>query len=500
MKKSRSLIESILKTVPSFRSGFVFISVAIVYGTLVSSSILAQNPTTLIYQKDSLKADLKDLREVILNSHQNPFLYLDSLDFESVFLEADSLIVKDMSLADFSAVVGQSLQRLKDSHTVINFQKLFGYLKKDDALNLYFTTAIAEEKVIIRKDYLERLPDGAEILSINGITTNEVRRYMDPYKFYEGNSINQTNKLIGGLFSRVFSMRYGVRDTNSIVYVHNSKLDSLEYPSTTFKNIKKDKKSKTSKPFDLQFTDSVAYLKISSFGSGSDAKFSRFLKKSFKKINRENSPHLAIDLRNNLGGSVWRMEQVFTYLNCPDIISPEVLILNKSELSSKKYITLTKGFMGWVRLKFFRKSEKMNIFRTLAALPVGETYTATYTSAPEKAKKLYKGNLHLFTNYASGSASVLFTSSFKKNELGPIYGTSCLGPMSGTWGDPTPYKLRRSALWINLSVLRLDTFKNNEDYSPESIAVDHEVDKTILDFQLEIDPVKEKLEQIISQK
>ena len=81
----------------------------------------------------------------------------------------------------------------------------------------------------------------------------------------------------------------------------------------------------------------------------------------------------------------------------------------------------------------------------------------------------FDGNSFLLIDGLSGSASVLFTSAFHRNELGMVLGEDCLGPLSGTWGNPTNIRLKNSGMNILVSVLRTN---GTDDYltSPEPIS------------------------------
>ncbi len=488
--KNRNLT-TFIKAASVFRSGFIFLGVAV--STLLltySNQVYAQNPSTLIYDKDSLKADLLDLKETIYVSHENPFFYIDSLDFENEFEKTYTSVSEDISLADFSSRVGSLLQNLKDSHSTVSFRNLFHFLKADTALNFYFRTARIEDKLVITEDYLNILPKGAEILSINGIQADQLKLDLLPYMFLEGNSFEQSEVLVAGILPRLVAMKYGIKEFNDIEYIYQQKKETEFYPATPFKKIKKDKRNKPQNPYELEFIDSVAILRISSFSAKSEWYYERFLKKSFGKMKRQGALHLVIDLRNNLGGSVWRMEELFTYLDGPDVLTPKSVIMTQSELSNQKYYRLTKGISGWVRLHFLKKNDKMRVFRKMAALPLGARDTLIYKDYSEKKRLKFSGTHSLFINQASGSASVLFASSFDTNNFGTTFGSPCLGSYGGTWGDPTLYTLPRSKLQLGISVLKLSTSLTHSS-DPKSISPDIPYKVTLDDIINNIDGLRE---------
>lgn len=413
-------------------------------------------PSEVFFTKDTLRNDLKDLKQTIYESHQNPFTYVDSLELEKLFWEAHNSIDDDMTLSNFAEIVSQFLINLKDSHTGVDYGYLFSFLNHKKSLNLYFRTTLIGDSIVITKDYQEILPPGAIILSINAISQDKLLEDIQAYEFQEGNSEYSRDFILGSIFPRVYALKYPVKEENKIEYIYDGRIFIKEYPGISFKEIRKDRKKRKTKTFDLEIVGESAVLKVGSFSKESNKAYSKFLEKSFKRIKRKNIKRLAIDLRGNLGGSTWRMEELFTYLDGPDMTIPHNMIMTKSELSARKYDYLMKGFRGWVRTNFFKKDDKMRVFREIANLPVGETDTVYYKTPPRKNKNAFKGENVLFIDHSSASASVIFASGFRQFNYGKIYGTPCLGGLTGTWGDATPYRLKNSGLWVNISVIRLN--------------------------------------------
>lgn len=487
--KTNLNMHKVLKAVSIRRNGFLFYGIAILL-SLLSPVVYGQNPSALIYQQDSLKADLVDLKMTLYESHENPFLYVDSTTFELAYDSIYHSINTDISLAEFSMKVSQLLQRLKDSHTTLNLKTLFNFTRADTALNLYFITSRIGDDLILRKDYMDSIPAGSIIKSINGIESEKILKEIEPYYFYEGNSLEHAPILLAGIAPKVFALNYGIDSLNQIEFFFNGILKSISYPGVTFKLIKKDKRSDSPIPYKLEVQNGTAFLKVGSFGARSSKYYERFLRKSFRKIKNQEYDSLVIDLRDNLGGSVWRMEELFTYLSGPDVLSPYSISMVKSPLSSRKYENLTRGLGGWIRMHFFRKNDKMRVFREMAGTPVHQRDTFFYKAYSPKKKHAFTGTQTLFINHFSGSASVLFASHFKSLQFGKTMGTPCLGPFGGTWGDATPFMLNRSGLLVNISVLRLHT-EAVINTSPESIQPDEYYLQTVNDLQHDIDGLKQ---------
>jgi len=456
---------------------------------LTTLNAQVRRPSEIYFTEDTLKNDFKDLKKTIYDSHQNPFTYVDSVEFERLFREARNNIEDGMSLSNFSEIVSKFLINLQDSHTGVDYGYLFSFLRHKSSLNLHFTTTLIGDSIVITKDYQDLIPAGSIILSINSITSEKLITDIQDYEFQEGNSEYSRDFVLGSLFPRVYAVKYPIKEDNLIEYSFEGRIYRAEYPGVKFKTIIKDKKKEKKKIFDLEIFGESAVLTVGSFAKGSSKEYSKFLKKSFKKIKKENCTRLAIDLRNNFGGSTWRMEELFTYLDGTELIIPSNMITTKSELSSRKYEYLSKGLKGWIRMNSNKNDEKMNIFRNLAKLPLGETDTVYYTEPMKKNKLAFKGEKALFINHSSASASVIFAAGFRHYNYGEIYGTPCMGPLTGTWGDATPYRLKNTGLIVNISVIRLNA-TNDFSTDPTPIIPEYFYEPTLEDVIEEKDKLK----------
>ncbi len=467
------------------------VSILVLFGCalLFSADAQVQRPSEVYFSEDTLKNDLKDLKNTIYDSHQNPFTYIDSVEFEKHYEEAFNSIKDNMSMSNFSATISKLLINLQDSHTGVDYGYLFSFLRHKSSLNLHFTTTLIGDSIIITKDYQQLIPAGSIILSINSITSKKLIKDIQAYEFQEGNSEYSRDFVLGSLFPRVYGMKYPIKLKNIIEYEFEGRIYRVDYPGIKFKTIIKDKKKAKKKVFDLEIYGESAVLTVGSFAKNSSSQYSKFLKKSFKKIKKNNCTRLAIDLRNNFGGSTWRMEELFSYLNGEELVIPSNMITTKSKLSSRKYEALSKGLRGKIRMNSKKKDEKMNIFRDLAKLPLGQTDTVYYTEPMEKSKYAFKGEKALFINHSSASASVIFAAGFRHYRYGEIYGTPCMGPLTGTWGDATPYRLKNTGLIVNISVIRLNA-TNDFSTDPTPIIPEYFYEPTLKDVIEEEDKLK----------
>jgi C-terminal processing protease CtpA/Prc len=144
----------------------------------------------------------------------------------------------------------------------------------------------------------------------------------------------------------------------------------------------------------------------------------------------------------------------------------------------------------WALRAFFKRNPDVRNYLKMMDLPLGESDTIYYAQSEPFPKHKFKGQVYLLIDGRSGSASVNLASGFKANKLGTMCGESCLGPLSGTWGNPAGFRLPNSGLNVYISTIR---FNANDEFGtdPSPINPDIEIDFTPADIAEGVDPVLE---------
>ena len=134
----------------------------------------------------------------------------------------------------------------------------------------------------------------------------------------------------------------------------------------------------------------------------------------------------------------------------------------------------------WLMRRMAKHDEQVAHYLRMRELPIGARDTLVYTAKPPIEKHRFDGKCYLLMDGLSGSASVSMASVFRQYDRGLILGTPCLGPMSGTWGNPATVHLPETELDIVVSTLRFDA-TGHFDRTPTSILPDHWLAPTRLD-------------------
>nr|WP_245405039.1 S41 family peptidase [Chryseobacterium sp. SSA4.19] len=173
----------------------------------------------------------------------------------------------------------------------------------------------------------------------------------------------------------------------------------------------------------------MAYIKVKSF---SRAYSLQFYKKAFRKIKEAKSSYLIIDVRNNYGGSLAEIHNLYSYL------SPEPYVLIKpSEVVSGTSPLKTNYFWKGSFLEYIFKG------LTYPAFFLAQTFSTYkkdgkfyYRMKADKESKpnddVFTGKVFVLMNGGSFSASSILTAKLKNDKNAVLVGEETGGANDGT--------------------------------------------------------------------
>ncbi|WBU88102.1 S41 family peptidase [Cellulophaga omnivescoria] len=200
---------------------------------------------------------------------------------------------------------------------------------------------------------------------------------------------------------------------------------------------------------------SVAYMKIRSFTRGD---YEAFYEEAFKKIDSAKTENLIIDLRDNGGGRLVEIHDLYSYLAKEEFKFIEEGEVNTRYPIIKSYMSRNKTIYGaaykslFVPFVFFKevfKARKKN----------GKlVYKFKETKVAEPKENNYKGNVYVLINGRSFSASSVFSNVVKARKRGVIVGEETGGAYNSTVAGQTKYvRLPNSKLMLYFGLMVLET-------------------------------------------
>lgn len=350
-------------------------------------------------------------------------------------------VISDIREAHLSLRIPMKKLPRKETRALENKKALFsrfGYYVEGN--RLYITE---------NKDSVQKIKPGTEILSINKVPVSVyLKRYrqltnsdgfnttFQPYflkdwlfYFYVAENGYENKAELETLYNGEKKTYFLTRETKSTTDLERAKEQQKRTPEKKINDYVAFNDSYNRNFKFLDEDNTTAYIKVKSFSRAYSIKF---YKQAFRNIKKAKSDYLVIDIRNNYGGSLEEIHNLYSYL------SPEPYVLIKpSQVASET---------SPLKTNYFRKSNLLEyLFKgiTYPAFFLAQTFS-TYKKDGKfyyrmKADKESKPNRDVFTgkvfvlmNGGSFSASSIFTAKLKNDKRAVLVGEETGGANDGT--------------------------------------------------------------------
>ncbi len=469
----------------------------------VSPEFYSQEQNDFLNKKiegEELKEDLSQIRKVILQSHPNPFVYVGKTSWDSTFLSLKNYFDEPRTLYDFILKTSSWLNQLKDSHIGINLIDLL-YEKRGDNSWLNFRVTKIDNKFYAAYFPVNSVPFGNEIVEINDISLDTLYKQSYQFALQEGNSYSSKELYATEQIQVLYNLLYATSEKPSKIPIKhiNPQGDTLfTFVETT--NLKKSRElikkflniDQKEVEYKIDNTNKLAILKVNSFYAANQKKYKQTIDHFFDTISRLPISKLLIDIRSNGGGYFSAVNHIFNYIDTTKSERTKNFISKRS-----KYDRFSSANNPWINLILIvRKSlnigegSKNNYH--FYNLPYGslDTLADVHITKNKFLDKKYSGKCFLAINGTSISASVDCAAWFRQIKRGEIIGEPCMGPITGTCGNPTSFYLRNTDIEILTSTMRSYT-KPKFSIDIDPIIPDVLLKNTLSNFRKKIDIVHE---------
>jgi len=396
----------------------VFLAYTVVHGQI-------DNPKFTVVQ---LKEDFSLLRTALEQAHPALYKFSSKSSMDSLFNAIDKSIDKEMTEAQFLTLISPVFGKIKCGHTRIYPSDNYRKYVMTSAKMFPFEIKIIDNKLYIVKNLSadSTVKLGTEIDSINKVPASKILPELLSRTWADGLNQTMKYKVFEQSFNIWYSIVYGECDNFSIVAVspETHKTISFTVPAITMAERKKVSAIRTKKPIDrqpIQFKliddlAQTAVLTVKTFSpeifkhNGTD--YNKFIDSIFTIIKNKNIPKLIIDLRDNNGGDVVFMSNLFSY-----IADKEYNLLNYAQFKTNKPLDyLDKDTTDFYK---FITDSKGNYFWKDTKDDWYETY--------QPNKNNFKGKVYILINGGSFSSSGFFCSLFQYYKRGKIIGEEAGG-------------------------------------------------------------------------
>jgi hypothetical protein len=478
---------------------FIFI----LFFPVCGESVYSQRLLDSLYFRSDLIADLESLKQELINSHPGPFEFCDERYFQKVYAASNYAVEDRTTLVEFSLIVANLLNTLRDSHTAIDYGQLLdlqfnggGYFMP---LSLELTEALGSDQILIANDWEQKISPGSELISINGVDTDKLLKRALDYSCIEGDAEDARKSVAVSILTICAGLKIPYASSNQVRVVDFDTGDTVEVSLRGFqrKEFYRERARRHQQlhpsPVQLQLDaeNDIAILQVSTFAPTSSRKYRKQIADCFRKINESNHSNLIIDLRNNGGGSSSLVEYLYSFIDTLGYNTPSNVIARNSRLASSRSRLMNSIFADVIMALFFSRDEDVLSFRHFSQLAIGEVDTVYFKTPTRQASNVvFRGPCYVLINGLTASAAVDFTSAFRKRNRGMLVGHQCLGPITGTWGNPAALTLPNSGLRVSIATIRYN-YDNTFRYERAGIIPDHRVERSPQDVHCDIDtPVK----------
>ncbi len=503
----------------------------ILFLSLIASSIFSCNSIknhnaslTQLIPAEKLNADVDFAYKKIKKLHPKVNWYISEEKLNFKFDSLKNTISKPMTSFDFYKKLTPVVCEVRQGHMYV-YPKVKKLTKTESAaltkkgVNPFaqFEFEIFDNKlyVVKNKSYNKSVSVGTEVVSINNKKTSEL---LNEYKnYFSSDGFNTTffNKILVRSFPNYYTNQNGVKDSIQFDFKKNDSLKTVWIKRRIVDSVKIDKQTVKVKPTDaalkkikaenlkkhiwgydtekkifnrnLNFIEkdsSVAILKINSFTVGD---YRKCYEEAFAKIKNTKSETLILDIRNNTGGRLSEIADLYGYLSDTSFV-----FMDKTEVTMKTSLLHADYFKGGGITSKLLKVVIAPIyypFQFFRVKNIDGNYFYNSESSLQKIKdNAFKGKIYVLINGGCFSASSIISSNLKGSKRAIFVGEETGGTYNGTVAGQMPLiKIPNSKLNIKIALSACVPFYKT-DVLGRGIFPDHEILPTLQDRINNVDP------------
>ncbi|MGE8555766.1 MAG: S41 family peptidase [Chryseobacterium jejuense] len=460
---------------------------------------------------EQLKEDVDFAYAKLQQMHPQLYWYIPKQELDLKFDSLKQTINESLTPLQFYFKLQPVIAGIREGHLSLRIprkkftKKEIKTLEQKKGLFSRFGYYISGDQMYIteNREAIENIEPGTEILSINNIPVSD---YIKKYRnLISSDGYNTTFQpyFLKDLFFNYYTAENGLADkaTMETLYKGEKHTYTLSRESKSDTDLEKDKEmnkrtqerklndyvaASNSYNRSFKFLDkdsTVAYIKVKSF---SREYSDEFYKKTFAKIKNAKSEYLIIDVRNNYGGSLYEINNLYSYLT-----DQPFTLIKPSQVTSRDTPLRTNYFRKSSPLDYAIKSISYPSYFFAQAFSTykkdGKIFYKMKADKPTKPNKgAFHGKVFVLINGGSFSASSIITAKLKNDKRATLVGEETGGANDGTVAGFYSYqKLPNSEIRFPIGLLLVQP---NIDFSDTKKGVVPDVE------------IKESLQDIINKK
>lgn len=478
---------------------------------------------------EKLQSDINYTQHKLEKLYPNLYGYISKEQLNAKFDSIRSVVNTPMTSKEFYFVISPVIAAVRQGHmsmspTIKKVSKKQAkiYKKSGDGPISQFVFEWQNDKLYVLKSKSKKnkIKEGAEVISVNSITPQSV--YAKYRKSFTSDGFNTT--FLPKFFSKRFSMfltnEIGIKDSLTYVFKQNDSLltrvvsrnkpvlkannpikDSVKVAVATPKDkakTKVERKRKRIFGYDTANKEyiksltvvptnaSVAVLKIKNFTQGN---YKRVYDLLFDSIKKQKITTLVIDIRDNPGGRIAEVVNLYSYLT-----DKEYTVIQPSTVTSKTSLWRTGVFKASPKLAYPFIGIGYPFYMGISYFKTTKQDDGTYRFLLAGARKRksnpnhFNGKVYVMINGGSFSASCILSSTLKLNPNVTFVGEETGGAFNGTVAGIMPVvALPNSKIPLRLGLMDIKTISQT-NIKGRGIFPDKEIVSTLQDKLSHKDP------------
>lgn len=466
-----------------------------------------------------LKTDVDYIFNRLQKMHPKLYWYVSKKALDFKFDSLKNTIVEPMKSYDFYQKLAPVIKTISQGH-----MSVLPYLKKftKEEIKIKTKNGVApfsqfefeqfDNKIYVvkNKSYNKTVKVGTELQSINEQSLSKLTQKYRTFLASDGYNVTFIDRRMGRNFGGFYNSQFGAKDSVTFTFKRNDTIVDVLIKRGLSDSLKTDKNKKIEKVTvdkikakatkkrnfifgynkerklynrNLHFLEkdsSVAVMKINGFQIGN---YDKFYKNSFERINELKSKTLIIDLRDNGGGRLSEIANLYSYLATePYIFSDKSEVVSKtSVLSNMNYFSGNPFYMQPFLVAAAPIVYPLYYFKTHKAADGNYYLSSSYEKLKTPNKNNFNGKIYVLINGGSFSASSLLSSNLKGSKRAFFVGEETGGGYNGTVAGQMPIvHLPSSKIGVRIGLIACLPFYKTEVVG-HGIYPDKEIRPTLQD-------------------
>ena len=428
-----------------------------------------------------LLGDLAFLKEKLQKNHPNLYLYTEKKQIDQLFDSLAAAIRQPMTEQEFYHHLTIISSVIKDGHTIILPPSKFITYHNANSQFLPYKIRVVQGKLFVEMVCTadKRIPEGAEIVSINQVAASEILQQLMERQIRDGWNETYPRWILDQYFREYYSFHFGHPDTFDIQFrvgsvvkqltIQALRKDSIHYyRQAAYPGNSNEKRPGQGIVFAEDIESGSAWLQVKDFHHDvlrDDYKqdFRSEIRKAFQRLKENKLKNLVLDLRDNQGGDIEYGVYLLSYL-------------------MKEPFSVVDGY-------FKIKSSEEALERT------GGPSLGQHPPVADH----FEGTLYVLINGGSFSNSGIVSATLRKHQRAVFIGEETGGNNKVLAGDAKDFTLPHSGIYVEIPT-RQYLLDSQAPLSGHGTVPDFEILPTIEDWIHNRDPQKEEIKKMIGEK